>query len=662
MKIQQLLHGYQDGHGRLAGSIQNLTPGDSARISQMSDWSGYRDPLEKDHSYITAYPLKDSSYYIVAKSWYASEMERPGCVWTHSLLIDTLSIDSQFDFRVLAKLFQRPVRGEYGRYNKSIEINLEEDVVKTWEGMKPDEVSLMFLLNTIVVGEETFYLKVEQESWWNQHMCLTFLQFLPLGMLKRITLSSGASNPRKMENQLFSMQFVTMSEGISLVSPPWAERLTSNDFNAGLQFIAKAMTEDEEDVSALIKVFSSDIQSDGKKYIGTCLLMAMLYQGIKKETEISYRDILGTLVTYYPDVNEGDLVKVNFLGRKISELFCSSEVDYLYQIAIFEDGDKHFSERQLALWKRVSEIAASNSEAYLQMIESLAKEINLNAYGREILTDCFGNLSDANFSEVSDSLWEKLLPYLKDNNDFLFSERWLTMKGSRFNDVLWVFQKIENDGYQFWPQLLDAIMTNHSFVDSVFVDTLYGKIENYTQRVLDFLNLQNSEKWRGYLYIKAFHQTRTFVDWLSKQEWISDAVETMTVLYVNPDDEYVSHSDSGIWQWLIKKDDGKKDLSYYIFLLIMAYQWQGQDAINGFYHCFDKVHKALGAVETSDRVWQYVSRYSGKVYFFQEWDRCRKLRNGVVAHAKSMGWGKSILEKFTPDQKLNETLAVIFDR
>ena len=66
MRIEQLLHGYKDGHGRLAGTMYNLSSNDSARLSMMSDWSGYKDPAGKDHSYITAYYLEDSGLYVVA--------------------------------------------------------------------------------------------------------------------------------------------------------------------------------------------------------------------------------------------------------------------------------------------------------------------------------------------------------------------------------------------------------------------------------------------------------------------------------------------------------------------------------------------------------------------------------------------------------------------
>ena len=80
----------------------------------------------------------------------------------------------------------RPKKGEYGTYNKPIEIN-DGDAAETWEGKRPDKVSLMFILSTLLAGEERFYMRVELESWWYQQMCLTLLQYLPLEMLGRIT-------------------------------------------------------------------------------------------------------------------------------------------------------------------------------------------------------------------------------------------------------------------------------------------------------------------------------------------------------------------------------------------------------------------------------------------------------------------------------------------
>jgi hypothetical protein len=52
----------------------------------LSDMSGASMQLGFDE-YLTAYPLPGTELFVLAKTWYAPEMQRPGCVWTHSLLI-----------------------------------------------------------------------------------------------------------------------------------------------------------------------------------------------------------------------------------------------------------------------------------------------------------------------------------------------------------------------------------------------------------------------------------------------------------------------------------------------------------------------------------------------------------------------------------------------
>lgn len=660
MKIHQILHGYQDGHGRLAGSVQDITPQDAALMSKMSDWSGYRDPMGKDNSYITAYPLMESGYYVVAKSWYASEMERPGCVWTHSLLIILDGIESQFDFRSLEQFYQRPVRGEYGQYNKAIELDEGQKFEKVWNGSKIDDVSLMFMLSTLVDGEETFYLKVEQESLWNQQLCLTYLQFLPTGMLKRITMSSGGGSLRTMANELLSMQFVSNNDGLSLVSPPWSERLRSNDFSAGLKFVTYAMKEKDEDVSSLIRVFSNDIGEDGRKYIGVCLLLEMLYNGIRKENKVSYMDVIRTLIAYFPKKEDGNLVKTNFLRSRIAMLYCNSEQDGIFDVVTFGNSEKHFTEDQIALWERISVMAVSDKKGYSELIKRLIESENSQGFVKQILIDCFNRLTLEELVEISDSQWEKMLPFLKKSTAFLLSDKWLGLFGGRFNDVLWTFQHTDIEKYEYWTELLTVILKKRDYVDESLTELLYTHINDFNERVLDYLNSQEAEKSRGSLYVRPFKQTDVLLKWMAKQESISSDVESMIITYVNPYDEHLSRSSSSIWRWMVKNDDGGKTLDYYIYMLILTYNWRGQDALDGFYHSFARVHGALGNSQTSDKVWLYVSRYGGKVSLFHEWDRCRKLRNGVVDHLKSLGFPKAVLKEFTPNKELNETLMEIY--
>lgn len=106
IKAGQTLHGYAKGHGLLRSSIR-LSKESERLMLGMSDMSGPGMRTGFD-SYLTAYPLPAEQAYVIARTWYASEMPRPGCVWTHSLVFIGSEIDKVADGRSLMRVFRRP--------------------------------------------------------------------------------------------------------------------------------------------------------------------------------------------------------------------------------------------------------------------------------------------------------------------------------------------------------------------------------------------------------------------------------------------------------------------------------------------------------------------------------------------------------------------------
>src|SRR5271169_1085273 len=83
--LAQLLHGYSEGHRLLESSFKPQD--DLTRLMlRMSDLSG-SSIVRGFEEYITGYPLASINAYALAKTWYAPEMPRPGCVWTHTIVI-----------------------------------------------------------------------------------------------------------------------------------------------------------------------------------------------------------------------------------------------------------------------------------------------------------------------------------------------------------------------------------------------------------------------------------------------------------------------------------------------------------------------------------------------------------------------------------------------
>jgi len=103
--IHQAIHGYRDGH-RLLSSSTSLSADATRAMLVLSDMSGPAMQPGFDE-YLTGYPLPSSEFFVLAKTWYAPEMQRPGCVWTHSLLIPRTRV-AHITTGALLEEFRRP--------------------------------------------------------------------------------------------------------------------------------------------------------------------------------------------------------------------------------------------------------------------------------------------------------------------------------------------------------------------------------------------------------------------------------------------------------------------------------------------------------------------------------------------------------------------------
>lgn len=135
IRIQQVLHGYADGHRQLATSI-NLKSRDLRTMLVYSDVSGPGASFDET-GYLTGYPLLDVGAYAIARTWAALEMPRPGCVWTHTLLIDFADLATLGSLSQIMALFNRPVGPSFSDYevpllieskNSKVEIALDGEI------------------------------------------------------------------------------------------------------------------------------------------------------------------------------------------------------------------------------------------------------------------------------------------------------------------------------------------------------------------------------------------------------------------------------------------------------------------------------------------------------------------------------------------------------
>lgn len=123
IKIEQTLHGYSNGH-RLLSSSCNFPDNEMKTLTILSDLSG-NEFVKHFEKYYTGYSLNQDKV-VLACTWYATEMKRPGCVWTHSLILSKDDLKTYGNkLGNVVSLFRKPINNDsFSFYNNPIQIEL----------------------------------------------------------------------------------------------------------------------------------------------------------------------------------------------------------------------------------------------------------------------------------------------------------------------------------------------------------------------------------------------------------------------------------------------------------------------------------------------------------------------------------------------------------
>ena len=200
--IHQALHGYADGHRLLGTSIQ-LAKSAERDLSVLTDLSGSTGGEPFD-SYLAGYPLPGTNVYAFSRTWPALEMPRPGCVWTHTLLIDrddlvTVGIDT------FHQLFRRPQTRDSGAvYSRPIVTTRLFSPGLTLPP-RPFLAAILCALYAEIAQPAAFVIDKPHEV----ESCLLALWSQQWPALARsFKFCTGAINPRTIRGESFDLQFV----------------------------------------------------------------------------------------------------------------------------------------------------------------------------------------------------------------------------------------------------------------------------------------------------------------------------------------------------------------------------------------------------------------------------------------------------------------------
>lgn len=658
MVIEQTLHGYDMGHGLLASSLPNLAPEDQTLLFKLSDWTGFHVlNADEEDCYLTAYPIPSKKYYAIAKTWYANEMERSGCVWTHTLLIPIDGISQEFDFRTICGLFRRPENKNFSNYSSSIEIEDEEmrssEEIPVFKNF--NVLSILFLYTFLISKNKGACLKVERGQSELQKLVLSFLQYLPVGYLHDTLLCTGTESPRKYGNELFSLQFVTGGQAISIDNDtPWEGKVGEENFNEGIRYIINQSLKYEDETPYLIRLFAKDIGSDENKFISVANLLRLLDAAMTQDIHTSrpdYKEVLHYIFTAFPNPQEGIIVKNNFYSERIVKLFCPED-EFLYDVATYKGIDKA-NMALMGFTKRLQTLKEDNISDLYSLVNDIASLEESNDATIAILTYALEQLDENTINPIIESHWETMFPLIAKDEDFIVKCYWLDFSNKHFSVF---FRSLSSDvAYEFtkWNELLDKILSANCMIEEEWATYIVKHADDSVNKILEFANMKDVPQ---NLLRECTSYVRQCLQWIENQSSFGINIIHFISSAINPSSLEVRLSPPTTWRAFLNSDSDGLDYTYYSFIFLLSFNWHNEYSLLFLSHSLDKIYVALSKDMFPQKEWEKIEPFTEDRGSIFEWDKCKKLCAGVTSYLKSNGFEKDVIDKISSKEKIKKRL------
>lgn len=657
MIIHQSLHGYKNGHHKLASSLSLPTESEN-KMLLFSDWSEYDGGVDGDMSYLTCYPLGDSIHYVVAKTWYAQEVGRPGSVWTHSLIIPINVLGDEFNFVTLENYFHRPDGSEYD-YFQPLEISDKERLMGNVSiPMLGQKDIIEGAYYTLSLSSGKMIIPITQPSWYYRSLLLSMLQHLPVGILSNVTACSGWSSHKKNDSYAFNLIFCS---GINSVFSIFTDSKMRVVHSEQLCSISNSIIEGTSTLPDLIRFFSDDIESDPDKLYSVIALICALENAYNQRNEnLTYSDIIDIITCSFPSSSDGTSLKKLFFGKNTALLFCE-ESDYYVKLATLRD-DIFDNWESINFNQNASSYLLSSFGNFTEVCENLSsKKAKVNDKGLWLLEYAARHLPDEWITRLFSNNWNVFIRLVKINPSILRRDFWMDVTDARFNEILTFVLTYESNIDLDWTKLALSIISNNSAITMAQINILYSRNSNLVNQIMDYIDYGKISKDSQWTTFASNHPKETLT-WLIGKDRLSSRSIDYIVASFDTNSDLVKSMGSAVWKAFYQSSNIFKNLRIFIFMFALARNWKDNLSLAMLRLSFVKIHTSLAKNNITENEWSSLSPYLASLPFWQNWDNCKKLRVGVVETLMSLGYSKDVLYDFTSSKILNAMLIKIWEK
>ena len=646
--IQQTLHGYREGHRLLAAST-NLPSKTEQTMAVLSDLSGHG-LVHGFDEYLTGYPLPELGAYALSKTWYAPEMPRPGCVWTHTLLIPFAMLGNAQSLQMFVSLFVRPRVDDYKEFRNPQGTSIDDHHVGRDELSKkmvaqcgdvlcklyefPDEPILVPVSSPSVA--ERVFLELWSQQWPR--------------LRRNFTFCTGAISGRRMNGREFDLQGVPDKRTDDVL------RTVSNSVVAKLEvelstlevggWCAVAIDDLSGSSTALRSfLFEFGVEAGGGRR--DFIPMTHLFLALNSKLSDPIGGLIKSLGVVFPSPSMGVKLKSKLLAREVgTEVMRKPDVPLQIVLNV---GENIFDIDEEELRNMAQMAWAYNPNKVLETIDLLSR--NERTVSKGILSALANTLDPDALSSTSrcenalmmlgayrpvilahDSLRgmvgrnEVLLDYLTSGRSETEETRTILRQWLRENEFARFEIASESTPSTVIPSMLDLVGNPETGIESVFPTDLLIRLCKRCPN--------ETKKWLK----ENIGGLRSGQTGLKVTGCIVVAIEYEAIR--------ITRSNVGDWEFLLDNQTKLEAVlreAVVMRIFLQAMQVREASGARIATGAFPHIYWRLNESQMSYGEWYTLQEEA--IGFRWDWDRCRRLTEGLIDHFREFEWPRKYFER-----------------
>lgn len=652
VELHQALHGYAEGHRLLESSI--AIPDDLRRLMlRLSDLSGMS-MVASFQDYLTGYPLPSLGAYALAKTWYASEMPRPGCVWTHTVIIPAGALNRMSDLSVVRRLFKRP--GDPSAkavYSQPIPFSLRETAADHETTLNESAIMRGFLAAHYSRGGRPLVLAATSSDEFTDLIFAAWSQKWP-ALRMRFTFCTGALSARTIDKRPLDVQCAPISLARQVAreisSEGFGELVLLQQASPNLPTWTALAADDalQREGGAFRKFLWGVSRTDSGQV--EFERFGVIYEALLQSAPALI--VLERTAELFPQATDGEGLKAVLFGDREEWGLPAYDVQELACAVATTEHYVSFTESVSSLQGAVARLMVEEPKRGCTLMEQLISA-SLNPLGEETLTVVILAMT-VEAALVGGRAHPEYIPmFFRANPKLACSAELWSIAGDHRREAFEGLLEADLTDRSLKVGIINALLDSGSegFIGSALLR--WGVVAVF--QVLEWIDAHDGTMTETYRTALSRHLDDVMA-WVHNGEQKSAGGLVAAARVVAPSTDRIREGESTIWLGALQQlrnarmfEDAEYMMAFVLALGLCDAQPAPLDLVA---ESFESLHMVAERNHMRDSVWSILQPFVPELGWRKNWDKCERMRRGLVAAFVRYSWPTWELRRLIRDEEL----------